>query len=60
MIVVIRYVKALSDKHFPKRVFLIISEYDVKNGLSGQTDFGKAGLSNCYYFNSCRSSRDFW
>lgn len=31
-----RYGKAWSDKHFPKCVFLIVSEYNVKNGLSGQ------------------------
>lgn len=35
-IVDIRYGKALSDKHFPKCVFLIVSEYNVKSGLSGQ------------------------
>lgn len=55
-IVDIRCGKALSDKHFPKHVFLIVSEYDVKNGLGEQTDFGKADLSNCYGFNSYRSS----
>ena len=54
--IVDRYGKALSDKHFPKCVLLKVSEHHVKNAMCGQTDFGKAGLSNC--FGSCRSSRD--
>lgn len=33
---VIRYGKALSDKHFPKCVFLSGNEYNVKNDLSSQ------------------------
>lgn len=40
----IKYGRALSDKHFPKCVFLGVNDYHVKTDLCGQTDFGKTKL----------------
>lgn len=40
----IKYGRALSDKHFPKCVFLRVNNDHVKTDLCGQRDFGKTEL----------------